>query len=233
MQDPISKHSLREAAIAVEQRSSDAMPLRFLWRALRDGSARVSDAFFSAERCYFVLDWQIAESQRNPLSTRRRDLLEGLLCGEYPKALAARLGVSTSTISTIGKLALQQLGINGSLARLNPILAVSALAERYGNEAVTGRPGDFIHKESKFRVVGIARPDHGLALVLPPAQYAVVRGVVEGKNYLEIARARGTSTRTVANQLCAVFRRLGVSGRGSLLSRLMTEHVAYPIAGLL
>lgn len=38
--------------------------------------------------------------------------------------------------------------------------------------------------------------------------------------YSEIARRRGTSTRTIANQLSAAFRRHGVSGRCELILRL-------------
>jgi hypothetical protein len=50
-----------------------------------------------------------------------------------------------------------------------------------------------------------------------------VRGLLEGRNYLEIAKKRGTSTRTVANQLAAAFRRLGVSGRASLLNHIVSS----------
>jgi DNA-binding CsgD family transcriptional regulator len=44
--------------------------------------------------------------------------------------------------------------------------------------------------------------------------------LVEGASYGEIARRRGTSTRTIANQITAVFRRMRVSGRSELLLRL-------------
>ena len=44
--------------------------------------------------------------------------------------------------------------------------------------------------------------------------------LVEGLCYDEIARRRGTSTRTIANQISAVFRRMRVSGRNDLVQRL-------------
>jgi DNA-binding NarL/FixJ family response regulator len=228
MQDDTFGNPLRRAAISADRQADERMPLMALWQELRVGSARVRDAFFEAERCYLVLDWQIEAALRAPLSPRRTEMLECFLCGEYPKALAARLEVSTSTISTIGKLALQQIGIDSSLARFHPLLAVSARAAREENHHVSGRFARLSYEGRELRVLGADRPDHGLSQLLSPAQYEVVRGLVEGKNYLEIARGRGTSARTVANQLAAVFRRLGVSGRGSLLSQLTAERLVHP-----
>jgi DNA-binding CsgD family transcriptional regulator len=57
---------------------------------------------------------------------------------------------------------------------------------------------------------------------LPPAEYSVLCGIVEGSSYVEVAEARGTSARTVANQVASIFHRLGVSGRGELISFLVT-----------
>jgi DNA-binding CsgD family transcriptional regulator len=51
------------------------------------------------------------------------------------------------------------------------------------------------------------------AAVLTPAEREVVELVLRGKSNREVAEARGTSVRTVANQLAVAFRKLGVSGR--------------------
>jgi DNA-binding CsgD family transcriptional regulator len=53
---------------------------------------------------------------------------------------------------------------------------------------------------------------------LTPAERAVVFGVVRGLSNSEIAAERGTSPRTVANQLHAVFAKLGVSSRAELVA---------------
>jgi len=226
MKDAIPKHSLREQAISAETAATGLLPLAELWRDLRDGKARVRDAFFGKARCYFVLETNISLERRIPLSSRRRHLLESLLCGEQPKALAARLDVAPSTISTVVNLALQQLGFTSNYAHFHPLLALAARADRQDNATVVGRFADFSHMGQSLRIVGVGRPDDGLAGLLPPAEYAVVRGLVEGKNYLEIARGRGTSTRTVANAIAAAFRRLRVSGRTSLVCLLATEQPA-------
>ena len=58
------------------------------------------------------------------------------------------------------------------------------------------------------------------ARVLTAAEMAVARAVVEGKSNAEIARERGRSPRTIANQVAAIFKKLGVSSRLELARRL-------------
>jgi DNA-binding CsgD family transcriptional regulator len=52
---------------------------------------------------------------------------------------------------------------------------------------------------------------------LTAAEQEVVRGVLRDQSNIEIAAARGTSVRTVANQLQSIFRKLGISGRAELV----------------
>jgi DNA-binding NarL/FixJ family response regulator len=71
--------------------------------------------------------------------------------------------------------------------------------------------------------------DGQLAVLLPrvelelsrhfsPAVVEVCALALQGCSHAEIATRRGTSARTVANQLASAFRRLGVSGRLELLA---------------
>jgi DNA-binding CsgD family transcriptional regulator len=60
-----------------------------------------------------------------------------------------------------------------------------------------------------------------------PAEYAVIRLLIEGKSYDEMADLRRTSKRTVANQLASAFHRIGVSGRAELLCMLAKRQVAH------
>jgi DNA-binding CsgD family transcriptional regulator len=54
------------------------------------------------------------------------------------------------------------------------------------------------------------------------AEEQVVRLIVEGRSNDEIARVRRTATRTVANQVAHIFRKLGVDRRAELVA-LMTS----------
>jgi DNA-binding CsgD family transcriptional regulator len=65
------------------------------------------------------------------------------------------------------------------------------------------------------RVVSVPLRERPLA-GLSPAERAVVALALEGLSNREIARRRGSSARTVANQLAAAYRKLGVSGRAEL-----------------
>jgi DNA-binding CsgD family transcriptional regulator len=57
---------------------------------------------------------------------------------------------------------------------------------------------------------------------LTPAEREVVTGLLQGRTYAEIAGARGTSARTIANQVASAFRRLGVRSRGELAARCLS-----------
>lgn len=52
------------------------------------------------------------------------------------------------------------------------------------------------------------------------AESEVVRLLLAGKTNAEIAQARGTSLRTVANQVQSIFKKLGVSSRAELVALL-------------
>jgi DNA-binding CsgD family transcriptional regulator len=55
---------------------------------------------------------------------------------------------------------------------------------------------------------------------LTAAERAVVQRALAGASNAEIARARRTSVRTIANQLSSAYRRLGVKSRRELAARL-------------
>jgi DNA-binding CsgD family transcriptional regulator len=61
--------------------------------------------------------------------------------------------------------------------------------------------------------------------VLTAAEREIVGGVVDGQSNAEIARRRRRSVRTVANQLAAIFRRLGVGSRLELIARCAPDFV--------
>jgi DNA-binding CsgD family transcriptional regulator len=59
---------------------------------------------------------------------------------------------------------------------------------------------------------------------LPPslsaAEREVVQALLAGCSNIEIARLRGTSSKTVGNQLHAIYRKLGVGSRSELAAML-------------
>jgi DNA-binding CsgD family transcriptional regulator len=72
-----------------------------------------------------------------------------------------------------------------------------------------------VHGE-ELAVLSYWLPSIRLPEVLTPAERFVVREILAGRSNEEIAAQRGTSERTVANQLSAIYRKLGVGSRAEL-----------------
>jgi DNA-binding CsgD family transcriptional regulator len=100
----------------------------------------------------------------------------------------------------------------------------AAIAAGSGAERLANR-STIVEEASTLQVWSIPRPERRHAS-LPPAELAVVGWLVEGLSYHDMARLRGTSKRTIANQIASVFRRLRVSGRNELLHRLLADDVS-------
>ena len=55
---------------------------------------------------------------------------------------------------------------------------------------------------------------------LTAAEIEILSLLLAGNSNTEIAKSRGTSVRTVANQIASIYRRFGVSGRAELTAYL-------------
>jgi DNA-binding NarL/FixJ family response regulator len=166
----------------------------------------------------------------NPRPAR---VTEAILRGELPKHLAARMAVSRSTISSDVTRTIRRTSSgrgSGSVYRVPMALPLLAQAAR-GAPVTIRVEGDPWHAASPFCVVSVVRPDGALEARLTPAEYAIVRLILEGRAQGEIADLRRTSRRTIANQSHAIFEKLGVSGRFSLL-RLAVEQLLEPTRSL-
>jgi len=203
----------REQAAASDLSSVEQGCIAELWRGLVAGTCRVVDSFFSAERCYLVV--RQSERPGGALSGRRLAILEQLLCGGYQLRVAIDFALAPSTVAAAARSALETLGVSGRPSRVHPLLVLAAISAGSSKSRLAKR-SVIVEQASILHVWSIPRPEPGCA-ALSPAERAVSRCLVEGLSYDEIAQLRGTSKRTIANQIAAVFRRLGVSGRNELL----------------
>jgi DNA-binding NarL/FixJ family response regulator len=185
-----------------------------LWAKLVHHELEIRARFTTADREYLVLGPATVRS--GALCGRRLQILESVLWGTGRKAMAYDLGISPSTVAQALSAALRDMGLACSPARIPPLLVVLAHAAR-GDRVGTGiAAGRFEHAGRSFVVVA-KEIDCPLFRVLAPAQRAVLRQVIHGSSYADIAARRRTSSRTVANQVAAACRRLGVSGRSDLV----------------
>jgi DNA-binding NarL/FixJ family response regulator len=216
-------HTARDAVVRAGQRAPVELSLALLWKELSLGLCRVVDAFFTETRCFLVT--LPAQGAAVPIEGRRLQILEAVLAGEGQKRVAIELGLAPSTVALNARLALSAVGIATKPSRAHPLLMLAARAARVPSLRAVGTLSFLELGGSLRRVVSIVRPDLDLDRMVPPAELAVVRSLIEGATYEEIAKRRGTSTRTVANQITAVFRRLKVSGRSELLLRLFAGSI--------
>jgi DNA-binding NarL/FixJ family response regulator len=81
----------------------------------------------------------------------------------------------------------------------------------------------FEHDGAELRVLSlpvVAARETGLS----PAELSVALAIAGGASNREIARRRGTSVRTVANQVASILRRLGLDSRVQVALRFADLH---------
>jgi DNA-binding NarL/FixJ family response regulator len=76
-----------------------------------------------------------------------------------------------------------------------------------------------VHQGEELLVLSLPATSN-LAAALSPAEIEVARAIVRGATNAEIARVRGTSVRTVANQVASILRRLGARSRADVAAKL-------------
>jgi DNA-binding CsgD family transcriptional regulator len=87
-------------------------------------------------------------------------------------------------------------------------------------EGAEPRVSHFALGGEDFLVVSFAAPETRLPESLTPCEREVALLVLQGASNAEIAKRRGTSPRTVANQMASMFRKLGVGSRVELVKLL-------------
>ena len=97
-------------------------------------------------------------------------------------------------------------------------MAVRKPRERTGVELLELQLGDH-----ELIVLRVDDGPHQRVEGLTAAEREVALDAMAGHSNKEIAARRGSKMRTVANQLAAVYRKLGVSSRAELAARLTTD----------
>jgi DNA-binding NarL/FixJ family response regulator len=190
--------------------------LAMLWRSLCQRVIRCAEIWHE-HGCCFVLFERTSASACPPNVHLR--LLERRFAGESQKALALDLGLSAGTVSAYASAALSELGYAGPVSR-TPILIVMAALAAQGYP--TSARLEEIREDGRW-LVSVRIPGDTFRDRLSEGELDVARLSIEGVMHREIAQRRGSSQRTVANQLASAFRKLGVSGRSELRAIAVQE----------
>jgi DNA-binding CsgD family transcriptional regulator len=218
---------LQTRLIQLDEASREYAPLRLVWECMATGSWFASESFTTNSRFYFLLRRRAVE---RPLGGKLGVLLRALL-GESQKSLALAINRSNSTITSRLSACLVPMGFRSTASRVPALLvaAAAAAAEGLSSPALV-RVTKLDRDGAAHLIVSTARLDAPLAALVTPAEFKVAQLLVDGSTHQEIADSRGSSRRTIANHISAIFRKLGVSGRAELLRYIALNHP--PCSGL-
>jgi len=215
---------VRALAVEYDRSNGEEFDLASLWRRLRSCEWRVCDTFATASRLYAIVE-KLDGGYRESTRDAGMAMIEQVLLGNSSKAVAIDRQVSDSTVAWAIRKRLRLMGLTCKLRAVPLILAMAARAARAKPPGtLLGRIAQLTDEPaSSSWVVSISQPDCRFPSLLSEAENSVLLHVLEGKSYVQIAAARETSMRTVANQLASVFRKLGVSGYGQTLDLLLSR----------
>lgn len=197
--------------------------LAALWNGLISGSTRVVSEHSDRTHHYLELTSALAE----PAPPHHLARWLPILMGTSAKVVAANGGWAGSTVASSAAHCLRCLGLDCSSRGVPMVLVMMAHASaRLATDGFFG--AERLHSSTMIRV---RRPDLALASLLSPGELAVLQLLVDGLSHREIAAARSTATRTIANQLASAYTKLGVSGRSELLAGLVKHDAGETFSG--
>ncbi|MEI9947818.1 MAG: helix-turn-helix transcriptional regulator [Pseudomonadota bacterium] len=206
---------------------SQSFDLSRLWLELCRGTWRFRDTFPTENR-YIALIEEPSVRFPQPLKACKLGVLKRVLLGDTPKAVAIELRMGLSSVAAAIQDCLLSMGIPGRLSQASVLLTMAACAAHQPERSPTlGRLSRVEADGEAYWVVSVMRPDLCFPVPLSHAEAAVVRELVAGRSHAQISNLRATSPRTVANQLAMVFRKLGVSGRGAVVHRLIQHSLSH------
>jgi DNA-binding NarL/FixJ family response regulator len=205
--DATARHALRCTVLAQDRIGSRPRPSRqSLWQALLTGRWSLLDTFMAAGTRYVVACKNPDEGAAlRAMHPRELAVLELALTGRSGKWIAFELQLSESTVARTLRTALRRIGV---------VDAADLVGVRTAQfEPLEGMPPGVDLAMARLTPASAAAG-------LSDAERAVVTGILGGKRIAAIARERGTSPRTVANQLASIYKKLGVSSRREAIALL-------------
>ena len=211
------QRSFRADVMEAAGRQSVSADAERAWRDLTEGRSSVLDAFTTSSCSYLITTRDVWHA---PVPLRSLNMLERVVTGSYPKLVAADLHLAPSTVACTLKQALACLGVSCAPSKI-PFGLVALI-----HGARTGRPPLMYSSATQLLGRGceiLATPLPSLAHLLPPVVEEVLNLQIAGRSHREMARLRGTSSRTIANQLAMAYGRIGSSGRLNVLDFLLSR----------
>jgi len=169
--------------------------------------------------------WVRCQDPARKWTTQPKERVVLALLGEgaSQKQIAYEIGVSAPAVSHCVRGLLGRLKLEQTMHLIILLRAIEGISER--ELSANGRP-----VESGAFALHID-PDPDAVARLTLAELDVTLSALEGQGNSTIAEQRRRSLRTVVNQLAAVFKKLGISGRLELASRLTVRGSCRRVSG--
>ena len=183
------------------------------WEGLVDGRWSLVDRFDSDGRRFVVaIKNDPIHADPRGLTARERQVAEFVGLGQSTKEISYSLGVSHSAVTNCTARAIYKLGLT-SLADLAAFFSPSGLRTKLAEVSLQGE---------KLLLGASSLINEDRIKGLTEAERDVLAHLIAGSTNSDIAQRRDTSEYTVANQVKAIFRKLEVTSRTELASRLQS-----------
>ena len=184
------------------------------WEGLVDGRWSLVDRFDTdGKRFVVAVKNDPAHTDPRGLTMREREVAEFVGLGRSTKEIGYILGVSLSAITNLTARAQEKLALT-SRAELAAFFAPCGFRAKLAEVAISGETLLF----GSFPLINERQVQ-----TLTQAEREIVAHLVAGSTNGDIAHRRHTSENTVANQVHAIFRKLGVHSRAELATRLQAK----------
>lgn len=171
---------------------------------IMEGARRILDAFEADGRRIVVT----IPADGDGLSERQIEVCRHAAQGHADKWIGYELGIARSTVATHLSAALERLNLSArtDIARVWPLI-----------DGTTPTLVMQIELDGQHFAALVAADPTDLSIDgLTAAEQEVMAQAIRGASNADIAERRGTSTRTVANQLASIYRKLGLCSRTEL-----------------
>lgn len=206
---------------SLNERADQNANLAVLWQQLCEGRLFIRESYCDNGRCFAALE--LRDDPVRPSALKLR-VLERLFQGEGQKSVAADMEVSIASVAGYSTVALGAIAWRHRVSQAPILLVMASLAARGSDSGPVRHEG---WRADGTWLVSVEVPGETFRGRLSSSEAEVVRLSIEGESHASIARLRGTSIRTVANQLASAFNKLKVSGRSSLRALAVREHAAH------
>jgi len=133
--------------------------------------------------------------------------------GSSSKEIAYVLGISVSAVGNGAARVQAKLGLS-SRSEIAFFFAPNGLRRKLAEVAISNE---------RFLVGAYPFVDAGRVSCLTQAELEVAADIIAGSTNEDIAKRRGRSEHTVANQACSIFAKLNVHSRSGLAARIQAQ----------